>query len=130
MGTLAKAFIVGHVGADLDLKKTHSGKSVVSFSLATSDRRGGEDKTTWHNITAWEARADLCDQFLKKGMQVTVIGRLTQEEWQNSDGEKRRKTVIVLDELVLPSGKQASMQSAKRRDETVVDRYHSDDIPF
>ncbi len=129
MGTIARAFIVGHVGADPKLDQTNSGKSFVSFSLATSNRRGNEDKTTWHNIIAWEGRAELCAKFLKKGMQVTVFGRLTQEEWHNKNGEKRRKTVIILDDLVLPSRKQAQTSNS-HDEETVFGRYHSDDIPF
>lgn len=128
MGTHASATVIGYVGADLELKKTKSGRSVVSFSVATNDRRGGEDKTTWYNIKAWEQRAEFCAKVLSKGTQVTVFGRLTQEEWQNQDGEKRRKTVIVANEVVLSSGRPA--REPERNQETVVDRYHSDDIPF
>ena len=89
MGTSATATIFGYVGKKPELRKTGSGKAVTSFSIATNDRRGGEETTTWHNITAWEQRAEICCKALDKGSQVLVKGRITQEEWQGKDGQER-----------------------------------------
>jgi single-strand DNA-binding protein len=96
-----KVILVGNLGRDPEVRATPSGQSVCSFSVATSDRftdRTGQqrDQTEWHNVVVWGKQADLCGQYLKKGRQVYIEGRLTTRQYEAKDGTgKRYRTEVV-----------------------------------
>jgi single-strand DNA-binding protein len=105
-----KVILVGNLGRDPELSYLPSGQSVAKFSLATSRRykdKSGEtkDETEWHNIVAWGKTAEICAQYLKKGGQAYVEGRIQSRTWEGRDGQKRTSVDIVADQVVLLGGR-------------------------
>lgn len=100
---LNKAFILGNLTRDPELKSLPSGMQVASFSLATNsvykDRDGNkQEQTEYHNIVAFGRQGELCAQFLKKGASALVEGRIQTRSW-DKDGEKRYRTEVVADRV-------------------------------
>lgn len=94
-----KAIILGRLGQDPELKYTPSGAAVCNFSLATSqtwtDKSGQkQEKTDWHRIVVWGKLAELCGQYLSKGRQAFVEGRIQTRSWDDQSGQKRYTTEI------------------------------------
>nr|MBP9674873.1 single-stranded DNA-binding protein [Bacteriovoracaceae bacterium] len=95
-----KVIILGRLGQDPELKHTPSGAAVCNFSVATSenwtDKTSGQkqEKTEWHRIVVWGKLAELCNQYLSKGRQVFLEGRLQTRSWDDKDGQKRYTTEI------------------------------------
>ncbi|MCP4684939.1 MAG: single-stranded DNA-binding protein [bacterium] len=86
-----KAILLGRLGKDPELRYTPSGKAVASFSLATSERWTGQDgqrneSTTWHNIVAWGKQAELIKEYLRKGREVYIEGRIDNRSYEKKDG--------------------------------------------
>ena len=99
MASFNKIVIVGYLGRDPELRYTPSGMQVCSFSIATTERRkdgSGEmqDQTTWFNVSVWGKRAETANQYLSKGKQVFVDGRLRAEEYTDRDGNKRTRLQV------------------------------------
>ncbi|HTY55448.1 MAG TPA: single-stranded DNA-binding protein [Candidatus Binataceae bacterium] len=96
-----KVILVGNLGRDPELRYIPSGQPVASFTIATSesytDRSGARQKRTeWHNIVAWGKLAELCGQYLKKGRQIYLEGRISTRQYEAKDGSgKRSRTEIV-----------------------------------
>ena len=104
MAGVNKVILVGHLGRDPELRYTQNGQAVANFSLATSEsyaKRDGEreDRTEWHRIVAWGRLAEICAEYLSKGRQVYIEGRIQTREWEDREGEKRRTTEIVAREM-------------------------------
>jgi single-strand DNA-binding protein len=99
MASVNKAIVVGNMGSDPEVKFTPGGQAVANFSIATTDKweKDGQkqERTEWHRIVVWGKLAELCGQYLRKGRQVYVEGRLQTREWQDKDGNKRTTTEIV-----------------------------------
>lgn len=100
-----KVILVGNVGQDPEVKTTSGGKSVVNFSIATRD---GKDETTWHRIIAFEKLADLVGEYVTKGQQVAVVGRLKYGKYKNKDGVEVNTTDIVANEIEFGPRKDAA----------------------
>jgi single-strand DNA-binding protein len=106
-----KVILVGNLGRDPEVRATPSGQSVCNFSLATTERftdRAGQqrDQTEWHNVVVWGKQADLCGQYLKKGRQVYVEGRLTTRQYEAKDGTgKRYRTEVVAQRVQFLGGR-------------------------
>lgn len=101
-----KAVIVGNATKDTELRYLTSGTAVASFTIATSHKwktDGGEAKeeTFFANCSAFGKLAEICSQYIKKGQQVLVEGRLKEERWETDKGDKRNKTVILVNEMKL-----------------------------
>ena len=99
-----KVILVGRLGKDPEVRYTTSGVAVTNFSLATSefykDRNGErQERTEWHNIVVWDRLAETCVQYLKKGKQVYIEGRLQTREYDDRDGNRRRTTEIVATQM-------------------------------
>jgi len=96
-----RVFLIGHIGRDPEVRYTQSGQVVASFSLATTEVYGGregterQERTEWHNIVVWGRQAEIARQYLKKGRQLFVEGRLQTREWLDPQGIKHYKTEIV-----------------------------------
>jgi single-strand DNA-binding protein len=95
-----KAILLGRLGKDPESKKLESGVTVVSFSLATSEKytdKNGEkvDKTEWHNVTAWNKLAEIIEKYFKKGDPILIEGKITTRKWQDKDGNTRYTTEIL-----------------------------------
>lgn len=100
MAGVNKVILVGHLGADPEMKYTGSGTGVCRFNLATSERWVGKDgqkqeRTEWHRIVAWSKLGELCNEYLKKGRQAYIEGRLQTRSWDDKEGHKRYTTEIV-----------------------------------
>ena len=98
-----KVILIGNLGRDPEVRSTPSGQPVASFSLATNrrwrDRDGNrQEQTEWHNIVCWGRQAEIAGQYLTKGKQIYVEGRLQTRSWEDrQSGEKRYRTEIVCD---------------------------------
>ncbi len=96
-----KAILIGNLGKDPELKYTPSGKAVATFSLATTERWTSQDgqkneSTTWHNIVAWGKQAEVIKEYLSKGRQVYIEGRIVNRSYDDKDGNKRYISEIVV----------------------------------
>ena len=95
-----KVILIGNLGQDPEEpRKTSGGTSVVDISIATVRRgKNGENATDWHTVTCWGKTAEIVHQYLKKGRQVYIEGRLQYDSWQDKDsGKMRKKAKIVAD---------------------------------
>jgi len=136
MGCVNKVILVGRLGKDPEIRHTNGGDSVATFSLATSESwkdRGGDkqEKTEWHNIVAWRKLADLANEYLRKGQQLYIEGKLQTREWEDRDGGKRRTTEIVANQLVfLGSGSNGSRREEAEPEQGEFTGATDRDIPF
>lgn len=108
-----KVILIGNLGKDPEVRNTQSGTAVASFSIATSERRKGQDgknenATEWHNIVAWDKLAEICKEYLRKGMTVYIEGKLQTRKWQDKDGHDRWTTEIVARDMKMIGGKGGS----------------------
>ncbi|MBZ5646588.1 MAG: single-stranded DNA-binding protein [Acidobacteriia bacterium] len=105
-----KVILIGNLGKDPEVKYTPNGTAVAKFSLATNerykDKEGNwQDRTEWHNITAWQRTAEIAGEYLKKGRTVYIEGRLRTDSWEDKNThEKKYRTEIVVENLVLLGG--------------------------
>jgi len=95
MASLNKVMIIGNVGQEPEMRYTASGQSVTSFSVACNTKFGENDTTEWVNVIAWKKLAETCNQYLQKGQQVYVEGRLQTDNWEDKDGGKHYRTKVV-----------------------------------
>jgi single-strand DNA-binding protein len=110
MGSVNKVILVGNLGRDAELKFTPSGFPISSFSLATTDRRKDKDnnwqeRTEWHRIKLLGKQAESLQDYLKKGKQIYVEGRLETRSWDDKDGQKKYMTEILADRIQLLGGR-------------------------
>ncbi len=104
-----KVILVGHLGADPELRYTPSGAAVCEMRLATNeswtDRQGQrQERTEWHRIVVWSKLAENCSKYLNKGRQVYVEGRLRTRSWDDKDGNKRYTTEVIANDVQFLSG--------------------------
>ena len=98
-----KVFLIGNLGRDPEVRSTASGTSVANFSIATSrrwrDRDGNrQEETEWHYVVCWGRQAEVAGQYLTRGRQVFVEGRLKTSSWEDrNSGEKRYRTEVICD---------------------------------
>lgn len=115
-----KVFLIGRLGQDPEVRYTPNGGAVANFSLATSeswnDKSGQkQEKTEWHRIVVWGKLGELCGQYLSKGRQAFIEGRLQTREWVDKEGQKKYTTEIVANNVQFlgsPGEKAASSHSA------------------
>jgi single-strand DNA-binding protein len=103
---LNKVYIIGRLTVDPELRTTASGENVVSFSVATnrfwkSKEGAKKESTEFHNIVAWGRQAEIINQFSKKGSIIMIEGRLQTRAWEGKDGQTRRTTEIVAENIQL-----------------------------
>ena len=104
--SLNKAMVLGNLTRDPESRSTPTGQTVCNFSVATSysytDKAGMKQETVeYHNIVAWGKLADICKQYLGKGRKVYVEGRIQTRDWVAQDGQKKFRTEIVADQMIL-----------------------------
>ncbi len=98
--------LIGKLGMNPEVKATTTGKKVARFSLAHVTYSNAADGTktsnvNWFNLVAWEAQADVAEQYLHKGRKVGVNGRLVQRSWVDKLGQKRSSTEIVVNDIIM-----------------------------
>jgi single-strand DNA-binding protein len=104
-----KVILVGNLGKDPEVRYTPGGQAVANFTIATNenwtDKSGQkQERTEWHRIVVWGKLAELCSEYLSKGRQVYVEGRLQTREWTNKENAKQYTTEIVANQVVFLSG--------------------------
>lgn len=136
MKTVNRVTLLGHLGKDPEVKALGSGTAVANFSIATTNRFKGKDgqwteSTDWHLCVAYARLAEIARDYLKKGSQVYVEGRLQTRSWDDKDGKKRYLTEVVLNEIVLlGSGGAKAQDSEPEPMATTGSEITDDDIPF
>ena len=112
-----KVFLIGNLGRDPEVRNTPSGQPVATFSLATNrrwkDRDGGRrEETEWHNIVCWARLAEIAAQYLTKGRQIFVEGRIQTRSWDDQQsGEKKYRTEIVCENFQMLGGRGGDFDS-------------------
>lgn len=141
-----KVILIGNLGRDPEVRTTTSGQNVASFTLATSrkwrDRDGNrQEQTEWHNVVVWGKQAETAGQYLTKGRQIYVEGRLQTRSWEDkTSGEKRYRTEVVCENFQMLAGGRGGDAGAAHREEPAQEEAHAapfgggamgdDDIPF
>jgi len=109
-----KVILVGHLGADPESRSMPSGRSVTNLRLATSeswkDKQSGEQKerTEWHSIVLYDRLGEVASEYLKKGSQVYIEGRLQTRKWQDKEGKDRYTTEIIANDMQMLGGRGGS----------------------
>lgn len=140
-----KAFVGGNLTRDPEMKALPSGAKVTTFSVATNrvwkDQSGmRQEATEYHNVVVFGRQAETCAQFLRKGSNCFIEGRIQTRSWDGPDGQKRYRTEVVADRVQFgarPTGNVGSAASAPEMIEDAVDAIeyptddiNPDDIPF
>src|SRR5262245_50522065 len=144
MGSVNKVILVGNLGRDAELRYTPSGAAVAKFSVATTevwnDKAGQrQERTEWHNIDLWGKQAESLSEYLIKGKQVYIEGRLQTDEYTDKEGNKRKTTRVRCDRVVLLGGGSRGAPMSRGGDdagghaaapEPAAEPITDDDIPF
>jgi single-strand DNA-binding protein len=146
MGSVNKVILVGNLGRDAELRYTPGGAAVATLNLATTevwnDRNNQrQEKTEWHRVVLWGKQAESLQEYLTKGKQIYVEGRLQTRQWDDKDGNKRYTTEIKADRITLlgGGGRGAGMErggggaahmGGGGMDEPPMEPITDDDIPF
>jgi single-strand DNA-binding protein len=146
MGSVNKVILVGNLGRDAELRYTPGGAAVATLNLATTEvwnDKGGQrqEKTEWHRIVLWGKQAESLQEYLTKGKQIYVEGRLQTRQWDDKDGNKRYTTEIKADRITLLGGgggggrgastdRAAASVSHGGDDAPPMEPITDDDIPF
>jgi single-strand DNA-binding protein len=146
---LNRVMLLGNLGADPELRTTNGGQSVLKLRLATTEsyldrNRVRQERTEWHSVVVWGKRAEALSRFLSKGSKLFVEGRLRTSSYDDREGNKRYKTEVVADDIILAGGRGSGAPgpAPARRDESPTeppseaagyddaDYGGDDDIPF
>ena len=144
MGSVNKVILVGNLGRDAELRYTPGGAAVATLNLATTevwnDRNNQrQEKTEWHRVVLWGKQAESLQEYLTKGKQIFVEGRLQTRQWDDKDGNKRYTTEIKADRITLlggggggGAGRSMDRSGAQpgAMDEPPMEPITDDDIPF
>ena len=139
MASVNKVILIGNLGADPEVRYAPSGTAVASFSLATTDqwtnKEGGkEEKTEWHRIVAFGRLGEVCGEYLHKGKQVYIEGRIQTRSWEDKEGVKRYTTEIVASAMQMlgPSRKEGDTGGRMNERPPVEEPLSipDDEIPF
>ena len=120
MGGINKVMLIGNLGQDPETRAMPSGRLVASFSIATNrrykDKEGQpQERTEWHRVVAYGRTAEVSRDYLQKGRQVFVEGRLQSREWQDKEGHKRTTTEVIIENLqLLGSGRRDASPSFEK----------------
>jgi len=123
--------ISGSLGKNSELKQMNNGDYICNFSIA--DSQGRDKPTIWWNCTLFGKRAESLSQYLMKGQAVTVVGTVTEREWQDKEGNKRKSMDVRVNDIALQGGRKDAEPQQERRQSPApapTDSFDSDEIPF
>jgi single-strand DNA-binding protein len=123
-----KAILVGRLGADPELRYTSNKNPVCNMRLATSEKYKDKEYTEWHRIQCWGRLAENCSEYLSKGREVYIEGRLQTRKWQDRDGNDRYTTEIVANQVVFLGGRGQSGGNQQTQNGPSADDV-TDDVP-
>jgi single-strand DNA-binding protein len=134
MASLAKVTLIGNVGGDPEMRYTPNGRAVTSFRMATNRRyttSSGEtrEETDWFRINVWGKQAEVCNQFVAKGKQVYVEGRLHARNWEGQDGQVRTSLEVTANQ-VLFLGKPGAVAPLSEEGIPEEGEIQPEDLPF
>lgn len=141
-GGVNRVLLMGNLGADPEVRFTPSGQAVANFRIATNeswtDKSGQkQERTEWHRIVVWGKLAELCGEYLKKGRQCFVEGRLQTREWTDKENKKNYTTEIVANNVQFIGGRDGASSGPRAQQEGPpppmaedMGPPPSDDIPF
>ena len=140
MAGVNKVILVGRLGADPEVRYTNTGTPVANFNIATStnftDKSGEKtERTEWHRIVAFGKLGEICGEYLAKGKQVYIEGRLQTRDWEDRDGNKRKTTEIVANTMQMLGSAGDQVRSGGSDlgpppNSTIPDINTEEDIPF
>ena len=132
-----KIIIIGNVGRDPEMRYTQGGQSVTSFSVADNNKyttRDGEkhEETEWFNVSAFGRQAEICNQYLSKGSQVYIEGRVKSRTYQGNDGQTRHSLDVTVQNVQLLGGRDDDRQQSQGGNQSPRNNDHDeiDDLPF
>lgn len=138
MAGINKVILIGRLGADPEVRYTAGGTAMATFRMATTEQwtnKDGEktDRTEWHRVVAWKRLGEICGEYLHKGSQVYIEGKLQTRSWEDREGVKRYSTEIVAQTMQMldsPGREEKAGHGAEKfpADEPVA--VPDDDIPF
>ena len=114
MSSVNKVILIGRLGKDPVVRYMPNGDAVANFSVATSekwnDKSSGEkqEKTEWHNITAYRKLGEICGEYLEKGSQVYLEGKLQTRKWTDKEGVEKYTTEVIADQMVMLGSRQGA----------------------
>lgn len=134
-----KVILVGRLGKDPEVKKMSNGESVTNFTLATSeswkDKSGTkQEKTEWHNLVFYRRLAEIAGEYLKKGSQIYIEGKIQVRKWQTKEGEDRYTTEIIVNEMqmlgskIINQSNQFISQTAPQKDDADLNMPFGDNV--
>lgn len=114
---LNRVQLIGNVTREVEIKNTPTGKTVASFSVATNqqwkDAQGNVQKRAeFHNIVAWGKLAEICHQYVTKGMRIFAEGGLQTRQWESQDAQKHTRTEIILENMIMLSQRPRAQEGA------------------
>ncbi len=132
---LNKVMIIGNLGRDPEMRYTPSGRPVTTFSVAVSrswKSPSGESRseTEWFKIVAWGRLAEICNEFLKKGQQVYVEGRLKTRQWEDKEGQKRSTVELIANEMTMLGDRRSKTSEEDSSVEDSPLNVDEDEFPF
>jgi single-strand DNA-binding protein len=147
MGSVNRVILVGNLGRDAEVRHTAGGQAVATLNLATTenwkDKEGQrQEKTEWHRVVVWGKTAEALGQYLTKGKQIAIEGRIETRQWDDKDGNKRYTTEIKADRVTLLGGggrgaggsgggmDRGSSSPGAGGEEPPMEPITEDDIPF
>ncbi len=143
MGSYNRLIVVGNLGRDAELRYTPGGAAVCKFSVACNetwtDKQGQkQERTEWFSVDLWGKQAESLTEFLRKGKQVLVEGRMSTDEWTDKDGQKRKTVKVRADRIVLLGSAGGRPQSDAHEEQQAPPQLNEpsgaeppvDDIPF
>lgn len=136
MAGVNKVILLGNLGADPEIRYTPSGMAVANFRIATSETRANkegqkETKTEWHRIVTFGKLAEICGEYLSKGKQVYIEGKIQTRSWEDKDGNKRYTTEILANTMQMLGGpKEAGVPSGGEVSTDEIPPSDIEDVPF
>ena len=143
MASLNKVMLIGNLGRDPETRYTSTGSPVTTLNIATTEKWTGKDgnkeeKTEWHRIVTFGKQAEICNEYLSKGRQIYVEGRLQTRSWEDKDGNKRYTTEIVAQQVLMLGRRDDYTGGSDRQASSGQDSYPDqmgggadmDDVPF
>lgn len=125
---LNKVIMIGNLGGDPEMRYTPSGKPLTKFRVATNRSWTDNDgqrhtETEWFNVVAWGKLAEICNQYLTKGQQVYVEGRLHTRNWQDAEGNNRTTVEVIAKEMIM-------LGSRSNEEDEETDQEETEEFPF
>lgn len=135
MSGVNKVILLGNLGKDPEVRRLDDGRGVANFSLATSEtykNKSGEKvtNTEWHNIVLWSPLADIAENYLKKGSQVYIEGKISNRSYEDKDGVKKYVSEVVGREITLLGRPPEQQENAQNNPSENTNNSDEDDLPF